>query len=152
MKSIGVFVTNSVCPCRRGDRIARRFVAVRMVAPKHLAVLNAAAEKGDWGKPLPAGVHRGIAQFMGYGSYSAATAASQIGKPRLHVGGPMAAREPRRLLSSTAFQNSSEEFRLNCRATHQRFALRHRRPNESGIESHRNRDPRWDDRASLQFN
>ena len=42
--------------------------------PKHLAVLNAAAEKGDWGKPLPAGVHRGIAQFMGYGSYSAATA------------------------------------------------------------------------------
>jgi Aerobic-type carbon monoxide dehydrogenase, large subunit CoxL/CutL homologs len=40
--------------------------------PKHLAVLNAAAEKGDWGKPLPAGVYRGIAQFMGYGSYSAA--------------------------------------------------------------------------------
>jgi isoquinoline 1-oxidoreductase beta subunit len=26
---------------------------------KHLAVLNAAAEKGDWGKPLPAGIHRG---------------------------------------------------------------------------------------------
>ena len=42
--------------------------------PKHLAVLNAAAEKGDWGKPLPPGHHRGIAQFMGYGSYSAATA------------------------------------------------------------------------------
>jgi len=42
--------------------------------PKHLAVLNAAAEKGDWGKPLPAGRHRGIAQFMGYASYSAATA------------------------------------------------------------------------------
>jgi isoquinoline 1-oxidoreductase beta subunit len=40
--------------------------------PKHLAVLNAAAEKGDWGKPLPPGVHRGLAQFMGYGSYSAA--------------------------------------------------------------------------------
>jgi len=37
-------------------------------------VLNAAAEKAGWGKPLPAGVHRGIAQFMGYGSYSAATA------------------------------------------------------------------------------
>jgi isoquinoline 1-oxidoreductase subunit beta len=42
--------------------------------PKHLAILNAAADKGDWGKPLPAGVFRGIAQFMGYGSYSAATA------------------------------------------------------------------------------
>jgi len=42
--------------------------------PKHLAVLNAAAEKAGWGKPLPAGVHRGIAQFMGYFSYSAAVA------------------------------------------------------------------------------
>ena len=42
--------------------------------PKHLAVLNAAAAKGGWGKPLPADVHRGLAQFMGYGSYSAAVA------------------------------------------------------------------------------
>ncbi len=42
--------------------------------PKHLAVLNAAAEKTGWGTPLPPGVHRGIAQFMGYGSYSAAVA------------------------------------------------------------------------------
>jgi isoquinoline 1-oxidoreductase beta subunit len=42
--------------------------------PKHLAVLNAAAEKGGWGKPLPPGVFRGIAQFMGYYSYSAAVA------------------------------------------------------------------------------
>src|SRR2546430_16085246 len=50
--------------------------------PKHLAVLNAAAEKGDWGKPLPAGVHRGIAQFMGYGSYSAATAEVSVSPQR----------------------------------------------------------------------
>jgi isoquinoline 1-oxidoreductase subunit beta len=47
--------------------------------PKHLAVLNAAAEKGNWGKPLPAGVHRGIAQFMGYASYSAAVAEVSVG-------------------------------------------------------------------------
>jgi isoquinoline 1-oxidoreductase beta subunit len=55
--------------------------------PKHLAVLNAAAEKGDWGKPLPSGVHRGIAQFMGYGSYSAAVAevsVSPAGKLTVH--------------------------------------------------------------------
>jgi isoquinoline 1-oxidoreductase subunit beta len=54
---------------------------------KHLAVLNAAAEKGGWGKPLPAGVHRGIAQFMGYGSYSAAVAEVSVnaqGKVRVH--------------------------------------------------------------------
>jgi isoquinoline 1-oxidoreductase beta subunit len=42
--------------------------------PKHLAVLNAAAERAGWGTPLPKGVYRGIAQFMGYGSYSAAVA------------------------------------------------------------------------------
>ncbi len=55
--------------------------------PKHLGVLNAAAEKGDWGKPLPAGVHRGIAQFMGYGSYSAAVAevsVSSNGEVKVH--------------------------------------------------------------------
>jgi isoquinoline 1-oxidoreductase subunit beta len=55
--------------------------------PKHLAVLNAAAEKADYGKPLPAGVHRGIAQFMGYGSYSAAVAevsVSSEGKLKVH--------------------------------------------------------------------
>ena len=42
--------------------------------PKHLAVLNAAAEKFDWNKPLAPGRHKGIAQFMGYASYSAAAA------------------------------------------------------------------------------
>ncbi len=55
--------------------------------PKHLAVLDAAAEKGNWGKPLPEGVHRGIAQFMGYGSYSAATAEVSVspqGKLTVH--------------------------------------------------------------------
>ena len=55
--------------------------------PKHRAVLEAAAEKGDWGKPLPAGRHRGIAQFMGYGSYSAAVAevsVSEAGKLTVH--------------------------------------------------------------------
>jgi isoquinoline 1-oxidoreductase beta subunit len=55
--------------------------------PKHLAVLNATAEKSDWGKPLPAGVHRGIAQFMGYGSYSAAVAEISVndkGALKLH--------------------------------------------------------------------
>ena len=55
--------------------------------PKHLAVLNAAAAKADWGKPLAAGVHRGVAQFMGYGSYSAAVAEVSIkadGKVKVH--------------------------------------------------------------------
>ena len=55
--------------------------------PKHLAVLNAAAEKAGWGRPLPAGVFRGLAQFMGYGSYSAAVAevsVSDRGQLKVH--------------------------------------------------------------------
>jgi len=39
------------------------------------------------GQPLPAGVHRGIAQFMGYASYSAATAEVSVspeGKLKVH--------------------------------------------------------------------
>jgi isoquinoline 1-oxidoreductase beta subunit len=42
--------------------------------PKHLAVLNAVADKIGWGKPAPQGIYRGIAQHMGYGSYVAGAA------------------------------------------------------------------------------
>ncbi|MGE3157787.1 MAG: molybdopterin cofactor-binding domain-containing protein [Xanthobacteraceae bacterium] len=42
--------------------------------PKHLAVLNAVAERAGWGKPAGQGVFRGICQHMGYGSYVAACA------------------------------------------------------------------------------
>ena len=46
--------------------------------PKHLAVLNAAAERAGWGKPAPdvngQKVYRGLAQTMGFGSYVAAVA------------------------------------------------------------------------------
>lgn len=55
--------------------------------PKHLGVLNAVAEKAGWGKPLPKGMFRGIAQFMGYGSYSAAVAEVSVsakGEVKVH--------------------------------------------------------------------
>jgi isoquinoline 1-oxidoreductase beta subunit len=42
--------------------------------PKNLAVLEAVAEKIGWGTPTPEGVHRGLAHFMGFGSYVAAAA------------------------------------------------------------------------------
>ena len=35
--------------------------------PKHLAVLNAVAERIGWGTPAPKGVFRGLAQFMATG-------------------------------------------------------------------------------------
>ena len=56
--------------------------------PKHLAVLNAVADKIGWDKTQPpAGVHRGIAQHMGYGSYVAAAAevsVSDRGRLKIH--------------------------------------------------------------------
>jgi isoquinoline 1-oxidoreductase subunit beta len=55
--------------------------------PKHLAILDAVAEKAGWGTPPPAGVHRGIAQFHGYATYSAAVAevsVSEAGKLKIH--------------------------------------------------------------------
>jgi isoquinoline 1-oxidoreductase beta subunit len=42
--------------------------------PKHLAVLNAVAERAGWGKPAPQGVYRGLAQMMSFNSYVAACA------------------------------------------------------------------------------
>jgi isoquinoline 1-oxidoreductase beta subunit len=42
-------------------------------------VLNAVAEKAGWGRPAPQGVHRGLAQTMGFGSYVAAVAEVSVG-------------------------------------------------------------------------
>ena len=53
-------------------------------SPKHLAVLNAVAERSGWGKPaVPVNgqaVHRGLAQIMGFGSYVAACAEVSVSK------------------------------------------------------------------------
>ncbi len=56
-------------------------------SPKHLAVLNVVAEKAGWGTPAPAGVYRGLAQTMGFGSYVAACAevsVSDAGVLKIH--------------------------------------------------------------------
>ena len=42
--------------------------------PKHLAVLNAVAEKAGWGKPAAKGVFRGLAQMKAFNSFVAACA------------------------------------------------------------------------------
>ncbi len=53
-------------------------------APKHLAVLNAVAQRAGWGTPAkPVNgqtVHRGLAQIMGFGSYVAACAEVSVSK------------------------------------------------------------------------
>ncbi|MFI4999112.1 MAG: molybdopterin cofactor-binding domain-containing protein, partial [Reyranellales bacterium] len=47
---------------------------LKMLKPKHAAVLKAAADKAGYGKPLPEGHFHGLAQIMGYGSYVAGVA------------------------------------------------------------------------------
>jgi isoquinoline 1-oxidoreductase beta subunit len=50
----------------------------KYLKPKNLAVLNAAAEKAGWGTAPPQGVFRGLAQYHGYATYSAAVAEVSI--------------------------------------------------------------------------
>jgi len=63
--------------------------------PKHLAVLNAVAEKIEWEKPPAQGVHRGIAQMMAFGSYVAAAAEiSVVGDSKIKIHRIVAATDP----------------------------------------------------------
>jgi isoquinoline 1-oxidoreductase beta subunit len=48
--------------------------------PRMLAVLNLAAEKADWGKPLPKGVAHGIATHFSFDSYVAQVVEASVEK------------------------------------------------------------------------
>ncbi len=64
-------------------------------SPKHLAVLNAVAERAGWGKPAAQGIYRGLAQHMGYGSYVAACAEVSVSdKGALKIHRIVAATDP----------------------------------------------------------
>jgi isoquinoline 1-oxidoreductase beta subunit len=62
--------------------------------PKHLAVLNAVADKAGWGKPAPQGVHRGLAQAMAFGSYVAACAEISVDGNKVKIHRIVAATDP----------------------------------------------------------
>lgn len=53
--------------------------------PKHLAVLESAAKGIAWETPAPKGVHRGLAQIMGFGSYVAAAAEVSVTNGQLKI-------------------------------------------------------------------
>jgi isoquinoline 1-oxidoreductase beta subunit len=56
-------------------------------SPRHKGVLELAAEKAGWGRPLPDGVGRGIAVAESFGSYVAEVAEVSVaadGTPRVH--------------------------------------------------------------------
>jgi isoquinoline 1-oxidoreductase beta subunit len=62
--------------------------------PKHLGVLNAVAKGIGWGTPAPAGVFRGLAQHMGYGSYVAAAAEVSVTGNKVKIHRIVAATDP----------------------------------------------------------
>jgi len=68
----------------------------RMMAgnPKHLAVLEAAAKGIGWDTKPADGIHRGIAQIMGFGSYVAAAAEVSVTGGRLKIHRIVAATDP----------------------------------------------------------
>ena len=62
--------------------------------PKHLAVLNAVADRAGWGKPAPKGVSRGLAQMMAFGSYVAACAEVTVSGDKVKVQRIVCATDP----------------------------------------------------------
>ena len=61
--------------------------ALLQKSPKDLGILDATARAAGWGKPLPAGVFRGIAETEGYGSYTSAVcelSVSAKGEVKIH--------------------------------------------------------------------
>jgi isoquinoline 1-oxidoreductase beta subunit len=53
--------------------------------PRHLGVLNLAAHKAGWGKPLPKGRFRGLAVHSSFGSFVAQVAEVSVDKSRVQV-------------------------------------------------------------------
>jgi len=53
--------------------------------PRHLGVLDLAAQKAGWDKPLPKGVGRGIAVHFAFGSYAAQVAEVSVSEGRVRV-------------------------------------------------------------------
>jgi len=62
--------------------------------PRNLAALNAVAEKIGWGKPAPAGIHRGLAHMKAFNAYVAGAAEVSVTGGKLKVHRIVAATDP----------------------------------------------------------
>ena len=105
--------------------------------PKHLAVLNAVAEKAGWGKPAPQGVFRGICQHMGYGSYVAACAEVSVNGNEVKIHRIVAATDPRPRGQSGSRSNAQipGSFVYGLSALFYRRMHRQGRPHRAGRTS-----------------
>jgi isoquinoline 1-oxidoreductase subunit beta len=65
----------------------RGLIGAHKQADKFLGVLDAAATRAQWGTPLPAGIHRGIALNEAFGTFVAAVCEASVsasGEARMH--------------------------------------------------------------------
>jgi isoquinoline 1-oxidoreductase beta subunit len=76
--------------------------------PKHLAVLEAVAERIGWDSAPAAGVHRGLAQIMGFGSYVAAAAEVSVTDGQLRVHRIVAATDPGHVVNPAQVERQVE--------------------------------------------
>jgi isoquinoline 1-oxidoreductase subunit beta len=76
--------------------------------PKHLAVLNAVAERIGWDKPPAQGRHRGLAQIMGFGSYVAAAAEVSVNNGQLKIHRIVAATDPGHVVNPAQVERQVE--------------------------------------------
>lgn len=76
--------------------------------PKHLAVLEAVAERIGWDTPPAAGIHRGLAQIMGFGSYVAAAAEVSVTDGRLKIHRIIAATDPGHIVNPAQIERQVE--------------------------------------------
>lgn len=76
--------------------------------PKHLAVLDAVAERIGWSKAPEKGVFRGLGQIMGFGSYVAAAAEISIENGRLKIHRIVAATDPGHVVNPAQIERQVE--------------------------------------------
>ncbi|WP_340117461.1 molybdopterin cofactor-binding domain-containing protein [Pelagibius sp. 7325] len=76
--------------------------------PKHLAVLEAVAERIGWETAPPEGVHRGLAQIMGFGSYVAAAAEVSVTDGVLRMHRIVAATDPGHVVNPAQVERQVE--------------------------------------------
>jgi isoquinoline 1-oxidoreductase beta subunit len=77
-------------------------------SPRLLGVLNLAAEKADWGTPLPAGRFRGVAAVEGFGSFNAQIAEISIEQGRVRVHRVVCAVDCGRVINPTGVIQQAE--------------------------------------------
>ena len=120
-------------PARTRLSSARKLMANH---PKHLAVLNAVADKIGWARRKPpAGAIRGIAQIMGYGSYVAAVAEVSVERTRQGQGASPGARH--RLRPRRQPGPGRRAGRRVCRLRSRRHAATRRRRSRMAASSRR---------------